>query len=307
MFIVNPKSGAHTANSVVWDFRKYLADKDLPIKQVFTKSLEHGIELANAAANDKHCRMVIAAGGDGTIRCIAEGMAGSRKPLMPLPSGTENLLASELGYDEHLKTVINAFEAGFTRPLDICRANGRYFTCVAGFGFDAQVVHRLSQIRHGNIDQTDYFWPLWRTYWGYKFPPVKVSIDGEDIFQGHGLVFVGNISRYAMGLHILKKANYSDGFVDVCIYKCDSHFSLAKISAYTVLKVHTSSSDIIYRQCKNVLIERLSNDGILCQLDGDPGPDLPVEITVIPQAVNIIVPEGAKPAGIRTRFIRLFQ
>lgn len=307
LFAINPKSGSHTANRIVWGFRDYLKENDYQLKEVFTKSVSHGLDVAKDAVNDSQCAMVVAAGGDGTIRCIAEGMAPTEKPLMPLPQGTENLLASELGYDERLSTVIKAFEKGYTRPLDICQANGLCFTCVAGFGFDGQVIDRLAKVRQGNINQTDYFWPLWRTYWGYKFPPIKVVIDGDEVFDGRCLVFVGNISRYAMGLHILKKADFSDGLMDACIYKCDGHFNLAKNSLYTILKLHTSSSDTIYRQCKKVRIEQSAADRVLSQLDGDPGPMLPVDITIIPSAVNVIVPKGARPAGIRTRFIRLFQ
>ena len=71
----------------------------------------------------------------------------------------------------------------------------------------------------------------------------------------------------------------------------------------TVLKQHTYGADVIYRQGKNITV---SSDapGIETEIDGDPGPALPVEINVIPQAVNCLVPQDARPAGIRTRIIR---
>jgi diacylglycerol kinase family enzyme len=63
-------------------------------------------------------------------------------------------------------------------------------------------------------------------------------------------------------------------------------------------------SDVIYKQGKIIEISSRS-EGVYAELDGDPGPELPVKIEVIPQAVNVIVPPGAKPAGIRTRFLRI--
>jgi diacylglycerol kinase family enzyme len=213
------------------------------------------------------------------------------------------LLANELGFDEKLKTIIKAFEAGFIRPLDLGSVNGRCFTSIAGFGFDGQVVRRVSEQRKGHIDYSDYFWPLWRTFWDYKFDAMKVEVDGKEIFQGRGLVFVGNISRYAVGLQILHYADFSDGLLDVCIYKCASRVRLIKHSVMTGLKQHADSSDVIYRQGKEISVSSHSA-GIDTEIDGDPGPALPVQIKVIPQAVNCIVPEGAKPAGIRTRIIR---
>ena len=69
------------------------------------------------------------------------------------------------------------------------------------------------------------------------------------------------------------------------------------------LKHHAARGDVIYRQGKDITVS--SNiAGIQTEIDGDPGPALPVKINVIRHAVNCIVPEGAKPAGMRTRIIR---
>jgi diacylglycerol kinase (ATP) len=116
-------------------------------------------------------------------------------------------------------------------------------------------------------------------------------------------VFVGNISRYAVGLQILHYADYSDGLLDVCIYKCASHVRLVKHSVMTILKQHAAGGDVIYRQGRSITVSSDAG-GIETEIDGDPGSALPVKIDVIPQAVNCLVPEGAKPAGIRTRIIR---
>ena len=302
-YIVNPKSGA-TCSKIVWRrFEQYLIKKGYEVRGNFTKSLNHACELATTAAADKSCSLVVAIGGDGTIREVAHGLEGSEKPLLILPGGTENLLANELGFDEKLKTIIRTFDAQYIRPLDLGNANGRCFTSIAGFGYDGEVVKKVSEQREGHIDHYDYFWPIWRTFWNYEFNPMRVEIDGQQIYDGPGLVFVGNISRYAIGLQILHDANYSDGLLDVCIYKCASQAHLVKHSLMTILKLHSKTRDVIYQQGKKISITS-SSDKIITELDGDPGPSLPVEINVIPHAVNCIVPENAKPAGIRTRIKR---
>ena len=273
------------------------------VRGSLTNSLSHACELATDAAVDYDCAMVVVAGGDGTVREVAHGLEGSDKPLLIMPCGTENLLANELGFNEKLKTLIRIFEAGYMRPLDLGNVNGRCFTSIAGFGFDGEVVKRVSEQRDGHINHFDYFWPIWRTFWGYEFAPMKVRVDGDEIYDGPGLVFVGNISRYAVGLQILHYADFGDGLLDVCIYKCASRLHLVKHSMMTVLKHHAKCRDVIYRQGKNITVSSDVNR-IRTEIDGDPGPALPVEISVIPQAVKCIVPEGAKPAGIRTRIIR---
>lgn len=302
-YIVNPKSGASSSKLTGRRFEDYLSNKGFEVRVSLTGSLDDACEFATDAAVDYDCAMVVVVGGDGTVREVAHGLEGSDKPLLIVPCGTENLLANELGFDEKLATIIKTFEGGCIKPLDLGSANGKCFTSIAGFGFDGEIVKRVSEQREGHIDYFDYFWPIWRTFWSYRFDPLRVEVDGEEIFNGRGLVFVGNISTYAMGLHILRNADFGDGLLDICIYKCASQLRLIKHSIMTVLKQHTYGSDVIYRQGKDI---RVSSEvgGIKSEVDGDPGPALPVEIKVIPQAVNCVVPEGAKPAGIRTRIVR---
>jgi len=302
-YIINPGAGANSSKLVGRQFEHYLRRRKFEVRRNLTTSLENICELATDAAVDYECSLVVAVGGDGTVREVAHGLEGSDKPLLIVPCGTENLLANELGFDEKLKTLIATFETAYMRALDLGSANGRCFTSIAGFGFDGRVVKLVAQQRQKHIDHLAYFWPLWRTFWNYDFPVMRVEIDGEEIFNDRGLVFVGNISRYAVGLQILHFADFGDGLLDVCIYKCNSRLRLLKHSAMTVAKQHAGSGDIIYQQGKTVSVSS-DTEGIETEIDGDPGPDLPVEIKVIPQAVKVIVPEGAKPAGIRTRIIR---
>ena len=305
-YIVNPRSGASSGRLAGRQFEQYLLRKGFKVRVGMTASLDNACELATEAAVDYDCAAVVVVGGDGTVREVAHGLEGSNKPLLIVPSGTENLLANELGFDEKIKTTIKTFQAGYTRLLDLGNINGKCFTSVAGFGFDGKVVKSVSEQRRGHISHLDYFWPIWRTFWDYKFDPMKVEVDGEEIFNDRGLVFVGNISRYAMGLQILHYADLSDGLLDVCVYKCASQVRLLKQSVLTILKHHADSRDVIYRQGKSITVTSDSSD-VETEIDGDPGPPLPVQIKVIPKAVNYLVPEGARPAGIRTRILRALK
>jgi len=302
-YIINPKSGPSSSKLKAHKFKNYLLERGFHVSQYITSSLTHACELATDAAVDYDCALVVVAGGDGTVREVAHGLEGSDKPMLVIPCGTENLLANELGFNESLKIYIDTFEKGTIRPLDLGSADGKCFTCIAGFGFDAGVVKSVSRLRKGHINHFDYFWPIWRTFWSYDFNPVKVVLDEQVISDEPSLVFIGNTSRYAIGLQILHYADYGDGLLDVCIYRCSSHIRLLKHSLMTVLKHHAYTRDVIYRQGRNITVSA-SGRQIESQLDGDPGPALPVTIKVIPQAVKCLVPKNAKPAGIRTRIIR---
>jgi YegS/Rv2252/BmrU family lipid kinase len=304
-YIVNPKSGASSEKGLVSGFKDYLQSRGFDVRLVFTESLAHACELATQAAVDYQCALVCAAGGDGTLREVIHGLEGSNKPLLPLPCGTENLLANELGFDLTVEALIKAFEGGCKRPLDLGIVNGKCFTSVAGFGFDGAIIHQMHAFRTGHINHLDYFWPIWRTFWAYTFPPMRVEADGKEIFNGRGLVFVGNISRYAIGLSILKNADYGDGRLDVCIFKCSNQAQLIWHAVKTVFKAHTQGKNAVYTQAKTVRIEAVSPGPLYAQIDGDPGPNLPADIKVIPEAIHVLVPPGAKPAGIRTRLRRM--
>ncbi|HPO68695.1 MAG TPA: diacylglycerol kinase family protein [Anaerohalosphaeraceae bacterium] len=305
-YIVNPKSGASSSKRMVSQFRDYLSEKGFDVRVQFTASLTHAGQLAAEAAADEGCMLVAGAGGDGTLREVVQGRKGTGKLFLPVPCGTENLLANELGFDQHLQTLINAFEGNCIKPLDLGMINGCCFTSIVGFGFDGSVVDRISKIRTGHINHLTYFWPIWRTFWEYSFPPVRVSVDGKEIFCNRGLVFVGNISHYAIGLGICKKADYSDGLLDVCIFPCHDQAHLLAYAFKTALKTHLKSRSTIYVRAKTIQVSDCGQP-VLCEIDGDPGPSLPADIHILPQAVRVIVPPGAKPAGIRTRFRRIID
>lgn len=303
-FIVNPKSGASSFSELAYNFKNYLVKSGYKVIVRYTRSLSHAQELSRQAVEACDCAMIIAYGGDGTIREVIHGMQGSDKPLMILPGGTENLLANELGLDENLKTYIKTFEEGFCKKLDLGRVDGRFFTCVMGAGIDGDIVHLFASQREGHISHLDYFWPIWRVFWSHRFPAFKVTADNELVYQGRGMVFVGNISRYAVGLEILKKANYSDGSLDICFLKCTSRLHLVKHALSILLKQHIKCSDVVYRQAKEVVIESQADD-VRTEIDGDPGPELPARVSLIHDAVTVMVPQNGKPAGIRTRIKRI--
>jgi YegS/Rv2252/BmrU family lipid kinase len=301
--IVNPKSGASSSKFACRCFHRYLARRGYTVRLRLTTSLKHACDLATQAGADPECTLVVAAGGDGTIREVAHGLEGRDTPLLIAPCGTENLLANELGFDSRLETLIQAFEGGLTRPLDLGTANGRCFASIAGFGFDAAVVERVNRRRTGHINHFTYIEPLWRTFWSHSFDPTTVTVDGEEIFAGRGMVFVGNISRYAIGLQLLHYADFSDGLLDICIYRCAGRAHLVKHSILTVLKRHADCRDVIYRQGRSITVSSASPT-VKAEIDGDPGPSLPIQIDVVPGAVQCVVPPDAKPAGIRTRILR---
>jgi diacylglycerol kinase (ATP) len=304
---LNPKSGSSVDASSVRTVRDYLRDRHQPMRLQLTRSLEHAGDLAREAIAAGAAAVVVS-GGDGTVRTVAEAMAGSEIPILVVPSGTENLLAQELGIDGSRKTSLKMLEEGTVRKLDLGRANDRYFMAIVGVGFDAQVVRRINQFRSGHITHSDYIWPICRTFWEYGFPHLRVEADGELICDEPSLVFVGNITRYAVGLPIHPYADCSNGVLDITIYRYRRRRELLLHSVRTVLRQAERSSQMSRHTCKEVTIRSPQAD-VPVQLDGDPGPGLPLSIRVVPAAARVLTPPA--PEGLAyhppVRFYHLRQ
>ncbi|HPS56333.1 MAG TPA: hypothetical protein PLP05_12110, partial [Sedimentisphaerales bacterium] len=233
-----------------------------------------------------------------------QGLEGSDKPLLIIAGGTENLLSNEFGFDGKLKTIIDTFKNGQIKAFDLGNLNDRCFTSIAGFGFDGEVVHIVSNSRKGHITHANYIWPIWLIFWRHQFPQMKITVDDAELYNGQAVVFVGNISRYALGIGILKNAYYSDGLLDVCVFKCKSKWNFLKLSILTFLRQHVKNKDVIYMQGKNISITSDTPQAVKTQIDGDPGPSLPVDIKVMPGAVSVLVPKNAKPIGFIKRITK---
>ncbi|MBN2212400.1 MAG: diacylglycerol kinase family lipid kinase [Sedimentisphaerales bacterium] len=287
-FIVNPKSGAHGRADIVRRLRNHLNERGDHVDIALTQSLDHAADLARFALQ-RNYRTIIIAGGDGTVRTVAEAMAGAKIPLLILPTGTENLLAGELGLDGSLETTLKTLDNGRIRLLDLGQTGNRFFISVAGVGFDAEVIRRLNIIRSGHITHMDYIWPICRTFWEYQFPIMHVMADGELICDEPALVFVGNISRYAVGLKIFHNADCSDGLLDLTIYKCTRRSVLLGHALRTIINRSYHSPGVIRIKTRNITISS-PQPYIPVQFDGDPGPAMPLTISVHPSAACVLTP-----------------
>jgi len=287
-FIVNPKSGSSAHVRSVRALCDVLRRRHCRVHIELTQSLGHAAELAGRA-RATNAAAVIVAGGDGTVRAVAAGMAGSQMPMLIVPTGTENLFACQLGLDGSEELTLRTLDHGQARGLDLGLANQRYFIAIAGVGFDAEVVQRINRFRSGHITHTDYVWPICRTFWEHCFPHLNVVADGELICDEPALLFVSNISRYAVGLKVSPEADFSNGYLDVTVYKCRRRRRLLLHSGLTILGQSHHSSLVVRRRCRQLHVEA-AEPAVPVQLDGDPGPALPLDVRVVPAAARVLAP-----------------
>jgi diacylglycerol kinase family enzyme len=168
-------------------------------------------------------RMVVAAGGDGTVRACAQALAGTQVPLAIVPLGTANLAARALGIPAGTRGALAAAFGGHERRIDLATAGPGdaagplTFAAMAGIGLDAQVVAatpRLLKRRAG--------WLAYAVAGAAHLPGPGVWFtvrldDGEPLARRARCVVVGNAGLLPGGFALLPRARLDDGVLDVGI------------------------------------------------------------------------------------------
>jgi len=286
VIIINPIAGANQRRPELKKLIKKLRSDGINVHLHKTFGPGNAQKIAKQAA--EYADAVLAVGGDGTICEIANGLNGSQVPLMAWPSGTENLFAKSFGFRANATHTLACLSQGKVVPIDVGIANRRSFLIIAGVGFDAAVVERVVQARLGHITHLSYGGPLWRTFWEYRFPPLHILSEGQPIWNGRGLVFIGNMPRYSLGLRIVRDARPDDGLLDLCILPCCNQAQLIGHSLRSILRKHIEHPGVIYQRFRHIRIE--SDFDVPVELDGEFAGRLPLDVTVKPAAICVKVP-----------------
>src|SRR5271165_685230 len=195
IIVFNPAAGMRRP-SLLWRVLDVLVANGIRIELAETHRRGHAETLAREAV----CRgapMVVAAGGDGTIAEVANGLMGSSARLGVIPLGSANVVAHELSLPFEPRAVAAALAFGRTRPLWPGVARGsdgsRLFVQMLGVGFDAQVVHRLPVALKRAFGRGAYALQSLREMALYRFAPVRLRLDGEETQAASVIVSKGRL------------------------------------------------------------------------------------------------------------------
>ena len=243
--------------------------------------------------------IVVAAGGDGTVNEVANGLVGSPVKLAIIPVGTANVFALETGIpsdpvaatDIILQGISKSITLGHITYRDTTANDSResYFLMMAGIGFDAQV---LKEIKRENINRWGkgaYFVTALNLLFQYKSPPLTITIDKREQVKGYSAL-VSNGKYYGGKFTIAPKASISDSLLDLCIIKRKGSLGVIKTALEVFLGKHTTGDDIDY--CKVKTIEIDSPVQVYVQADGDFLGTVPIGLSAREKALSVIVPEN---------------
>jgi len=250
-------------------------------------------------ALEKGCDVVIAAGGDGTVREVAEVLAGTEATMALLPLGTGNLLARNLDFDvENMENAVRIALHGTHRSIDAAqivleRTDGsteeHVFLVMAGIGFDADMMNDTNDELKAKVGPLAYAEAGMRHLPG-KRRNVVISIDdGPEQTRKIRSVIFANCGKLQGGLDLVPDALVDDGKLDIVVMSPRSVAGWAWIAAKTALRHRGGIPVIDYYQARKVRMS--APEPISSQLDGDTtGNVAALTVKVLPKALRIRVP-----------------
>ncbi len=236
--------------------------------------------------------VIVAAGGDGTINEVVNGIGASDVALGVLPLGTVNVFAQELHIPQKVDAAWSVIEDGHTRRIDLARAdaNGstRYFIQLAGVGFDARAVRAASWELKKRIGPLSYVWAGLKTL-STKHVRVEVSANGGGPVGGVA-VLVGNGRFYGGRFALFPKARMDDGLLDVCVFETCGYLDVLRYGHGILRGAHIDLGGVKYFQAERLVCNAPSATPF--ELDGEDAGDAPVTFSVVPGALRVVVPKS---------------
>ena len=230
---------------------------------------------------------IVAAGGDGTVNEVVNGIGNAPVALGILPMGTVNVIAMELGIPFNLAAAWKIIRARKIRLIDEASANGHLFVQMAGVGLDAQIVERNSrEIKHV-LGPLSYL--LTATQVAAERPPrLRVVSEGHPTVEG-SFVLVGNGRLYGGPFAIFKEADMQDGLLDVCVFKHMNYLALMRYFRGTIFGSLSTFSDVHYFKTRSLRVE--ANRHVPLEADGELAGHAPVDFSVRRRKLRVLVPE----------------
>ena len=291
LFIYNPSSG------------------ESPVAGRFDRIIElyqaHGLHMlfhrlafdagdeAVLAAVDGSFDHLLLAGGDGSINYavnLIKGM-GLNLPVAVLPAGTANDFATLLGMPTDIEEACRAILAGRIHAMDLGRANGRYFANVFSCGLFTDVSQKTPTAWKNNLGKIAYYINGIGDLPRFRKMELSITSDGGD-FRGNAIIFFVFNGRTAGTLPLAYLSEGDDGLLDILVLKGDTPLdTLHTAIRYLPRLLHRRRypEGIVHIRCGRLHAECDRDEHT--DVDGQPGPSFPIDITCEHGALPVILPD----------------
>lgn len=287
IIIANPASRNISASKI----KKAAAlfdQKGFATRIIFTERQGHAAELARDAVLLKPFR-ILAAGGDGTINEVINGMAHSDVPLGILPFGTTNVLAKELSIPRDIEQAASIVLTAAPRLVSLGKIEytlaestaARYFCLMAGIGFDGQAVLGADPGIKRFSGKGAYIYSALQNLVAYHPNELFFSVDGTEV-SGYWAI-ICKASKYGGNFRVAPDARLTEPTLYACIFRGSRRRDLLRYTLGIVRGTHLKDRDIFYQEVSH--IEVLGSAHV--QVDGDYAGVTPAKLSVEKDALTI--------------------
>jgi len=298
--IVNPSSGRGKAAKAWSRLRAHLSG---PVKTLQTGARGRATDLTRQAIQEG-AEIIVAVGGDGTINEVVNGffehdkLISDTATLAILPHGTGSDFSRALHIPEGVEKTAALIQSGQPRLLDLMKVRyttmegaqaERYSVNITSFGMSGTVASRVNRSSKTFGGKTSFVLAALRTAITFRGNAVTMSLDNSIAIEAKVInVAVGNGQYHGAGMLACPRAAIDDGLIDVTLIEFLPLPELIRSLPLLYNGKIYEHPKVRFFRAKCVRAD--SQESALCEIDGEPLGRLPIEITVIPEAIRVLAP-----------------
>jgi diacylglycerol kinase family enzyme len=239
--------------------------------------------------------LVVAAGGDGTINEVAEGLVHTQVPLAILPAGTANVLATELKLGGNLERVAGRLAELRPRRISVGQivcdqgAVSRYFLLMAGAGLDAHIVYHVNPEFKARTGKFAYWVASWSLL-GRRLVEFQVEAGGQT--RACSFALASKVRNYGGDFEIARSVTLFEDCFEVVLFEGRSTLRYVKYFAGLLLKRLDRMKGVTVLRTDRLKLSLPDERRAYVQIDGEFAGHLPAEIRIVPDALTLLMPDG---------------
>jgi diacylglycerol kinase family enzyme len=237
--------------------------------------------------------LIVAAGGDGTVNEVVEGMVHCRVPLAILPAGTANVLAMEMKLGGSLERVAERLEECRPQRIPVGRliCDGgrvdRHFMLMAGIGLDAHIVQNVNASIKARVGKLAYWLAGWSLL-GKRLGQFTVEAGGKR--QQCSFALVSKVRNYGGDFEIARSVTLLDDEFELVLLEGRNTLRYVKYFAGMLLNNLASMNGATVLRADRIEVFGSGDARIAVQIDGEFAGHLPAEIRIVPDALTLLIP-----------------
>lgn len=232
-------------------------------------------------------KYILVAGGDGTVDSVVNAMKRKNVdlPIGILPLGTANDFGKFLGIPNKVEDALERILKFNPKPIDLGKVNDKYFVNVASTGLLTDVSQKTDVNLKNTIGKLAYYLKGLEEIPNFRKLKVKITTDEMVYDDTMYLILVFN-GQTAGNLRLATKAEVDDGYLDLIIIKAVQLYEILPLFIKILKGDHLDSKKVVYVKTKKIKIE--TDEGIVTDIDGEKGPDFPLDIECIKGGINVL-------------------